>query len=346
MAGGVGSRFWPVSSEETPKQFLDVLGCGRTLIQLTADRFKHVVPMENVWVVTSRSYAKIVREQLPAVPAENVLCEPCRRSTAPCICYVSWKIKTRNPKANVVVTPADHFVTDESAFTEAVVDSLDFASETDAIVTLGLKPTRPETGFGYIKADLSYSSSRKNNIFRVDAFKEKPKADLAAEYIKQPNMFWNSGIFIWSVSTVINAFRVYQPEMSSIFEELAPYYDTEEEQLQIDRQFPLCENISVDYAILEKAEEIFVYPASFPWSDLGTWSSLRELSPKDSYGNTAVGHNIRLFDSYNCVIHADNMRRVIVQGLDGYVVAFSDNNLLVCKLSEEQRIKLFLADAD
>lgn len=346
MAGGIGSRFWPVSSEATPKQFLDILGCGRTLIQLTFDRFKHIVSSENVWVVTSQDYAPIVRAQLPSVPEENILCEPCRRNTAPCICYVSWKIKKRNPKANVVVTPADHFVADESTFSEAILDSLDFASETDAIVTLGIKPTRAETGYGYIKADLSYSSSRKNNIFRVDSFKEKPKADLAAEYIKQPNMFWNSGIFIWSVSTVINAFRVYQPEISSLFENLTPYYDTEEEQQQIDRQFPLCENISVDYAILEKAEEIFVYPASFPWSDLGSWGSLHELSAKDSYGNAAVGNNIHLFDSYNCVIHTGELQRVIVQGLDGYVIALKDGNLLVCKLSEEQRIKLFLKETD
>ena len=240
LAGGSGSRFWPVSSEELPKQFLDILGCGRTLIQLTADRFKGLVPIENVWVVTSAHYARLVKEQLPEVPEENILCEPCRRNTAPCICYVSWKIKKRNPKANVVVSPADHAVLDTAAFQDVISDTLAFAAETDAMVTLGIKPTRPETGYGYIKADLSYSSSRRQNIYRVDEFKEKPSLEIAEEYIKQPNYLWNAGIFIWSVSTIVNAFRVYQPATSAIFEALLPYYDTPDEQSMIDTEFPKC----------------------------------------------------------------------------------------------------------
>ncbi len=341
MAGGVGSRFWPISTDACPKQFLDILGCGRTLIQLTLDRFKRVVPMKNVFVVTSKDYREKVLEQLPEMAPEHVLCEPCRRNTAPCICYVSWHIKKENPRANIVVTPSDHIVTDTRAFEEAVSDSLAFASETDAIVTLGLKPTRPETGYGYIKADMSYSSSRKNNIFRVDAFTEKPVLEVAKQYVAQPNYLWNSGIFIWSVSTVVNAFRVYQPAMSKIFESLLPVYGTPKEQEVIDREFPECESISVDYAILEKAEEIFVYPANFPWSDLGSWTSLHELKEKDRYGNVAVGDNISLFDSFNCVVHAAGKKKVVVQGLDGYVVAENNDELLICKLSEEQRIKLF-----
>lgn len=341
LAGGAGSRFWPVSSEELPKQFLDILGCGRTLIQLTIDRFKGIVPSENIWIVTSKNYAQLVHEQLPEIPHENILCEPCRRNTAPCICYVSWKIKKRNPKANVVVSPADHIVPDTIAFQEAVNESLSFAAETDAIVTLGLKPNRPETGYGYIKADMTFSSSRKQNIFRVDEFKEKPTLEVAEEYIKQPNYFWNSGIFIWSVSTVINAFRVYQPEISEIFEKLLPYYDTKEEQEHIDEELPKCTNISVDYAIMEKAEEIFVYPANFAWSDLGTWNSLREHLDKDNYGNVSIGDNIHFFDTYNTIVHTCGKKRVVVQGLDGYVVAENNGELLICKLSEEQRIKLF-----
>ena len=270
LAGGAGSRFWPISSEELPKQFLDILGCGRTLIQLTLERFNGLIPKENVWVVTAEKYREIVMEQLPEIPSSNILCEPCRRNTAPCICYVSWKIKKLNTKANIVVSPSDHLVVDIQAFQSAIDDSLSFAAETDAVVTLGLKPTRPETGYGYIKADLTYSSSRKHNIFRVDEFKEKPTLEIAKEYIQSPNYLWNSGIFIWNVNTIINAFRVYEPEVSSIFEELMPYYGTDEEQNKIDESYPQCKNISVDYAILEKAEEIFVFPASFSWSDLGT----------------------------------------------------------------------------
>lgn len=341
MAGGVGSRFWPLSDEARPKQFLDVTGCGKTLLQLTAERFAGLVLPENTWVVTSAAYADLVREQLPGIPAENVLLEPCRRNTAPCICYVSWKIKKRNPKANVVVTPSDHIVKDVKAFQEAISDSLEFAAETDAILTLGLRPTRPETGYGYIKGDLSFSSSRKKNIFRVDAFTEKPSAEVAAEYVKQNNYFWNSGLFIWSVSTIVNAFRVYQPEISRVFEKMLPFYDTPQEQALIDERFPLCENISVDYAIMEKAEEIFVYPTDMGWSDLGSWSSLQRELERDKYGNACVGPDIDLHDTYNCIVHATGEKKVVVQGLDGYIVVEKDGVLLVCKLSEEQRIKLF-----
>ena len=341
LAGGAGSRFWPISSEELPKQFLDILGCGRTLIQLTLERFNGLIPKENVWVVTAEKYREIVMEQLPEIPSSNILCEPCRRNTAPCICYVSWKIKKLNTKANIVVSPSDHLVVDIQAFQSAIDDSLSFAAETDAVVTLGLKPTRPETGYGYIKADLTYSSSRKHNIFRVDEFKEKPTLEIAKEYIQSPNYLWNSGIFIWNVNTIINAFRVYEPEVSSIFEGLMPYYGTDKEQNKIDESYPQCKNISVDYAILEKAEEIFVFPASFSWSDLGTWNSLREQSDMDKYGNVCIGDNIKLYDTYNTIVHTCNKKEVIVEGLDGYVVAEKEGKLLVCRLSEEQRIKLF-----
>ena len=341
LAGGAGSRFWPISNEELPKQFLDILGCGRTLIQLTLERFNGLIPKENVWVVTAEKYREIVMEQLPEIPSGNILCEPCRRNTAPCICYVSWKIKKLKTKANIVVSPSDHLVVDIQAFQSAIDDSLSFAAETDAVVTLGLKPTRPETGYGYIKADLTYSSSRKHNIFRVDEFKEKPTLEIAKKYIQSPNYLWNSGIFIWNVNTIINAFRVYEPEVSSIFEGLMPYYGTDKEQNKIDESYPQCKNISVDYAILEKAEEIFVFPASFSWSDLGTWNSLREQSDMDKYGNVCIGDNIKLYDTYNTIVHTCNKKEVIVEGLDGYVVAEKEGKLLVCRLSEEQRIKLF-----
>lgn len=341
MAGGAGSRFWPLSSEEKPKQFLDVLGCGKTLIQLTLERFRNLIPTENVWVVTSAAYGDLVREQLPEVPAGNVLLEPCRRNTAPCVCYVSWKIKKRNPRANVVVAASDHLIADVETFRESIADALEFAAETDAIVTLGLRPTHPATGYGYIRADLSFSSSRKKNIFRVDAFKEKPSKDVAAQYVAESNYFWNSGIFVWSINTIVNAFRVYEPTMSNQFEALLPYYDTELEQEHIDKTFPQCENISIDYAILERAEEIYVYPASFGWSDIGSWSSLLEEAEKDPYGNAAVGGGIDFHECHHCMVHTGSLKRVVVQGLDGYVVAENNGTLLICKLSEEQRIKLF-----
>jgi mannose-1-phosphate guanylyltransferase len=217
MAGGIGSRFWPMSTDERPKQFIDVLGVGRSLLQLTMDRFEGVIDKENIWVVTNKKYADVVKEQLPEMPADHVLCEPCRRNTAPCIAYVSWRIKSQDPKANVVVTPSDHIVTNVDEFRSVVKQCLDFTEDSDAIVTLGMKPTRPETGYGYIQADLSMSSMRNKEIYRVDSFKEKPNLETATEYIKDKSYFWNAGIFIWNVSTIVNAFRVFQPVLSKIF---------------------------------------------------------------------------------------------------------------------------------
>ena len=341
MAGGVGSRFWPMSTEERPKQFIDVLGTGRTLLQLTVERFGQLVPAENVWVVTNKKYADIVSQQLPDMPRGNILCEPCRRNTAPCIAYVSWRIKSKDPKANIVVTPSDHIVTNVQEFQRVITDCMAFTADSDAIVTLGMKPTRPETGYGYIQADLSAPSLRNKGIFHVDSFREKPDLQTAEQYIKKNNYFWNAGIFIWNVSTIVNAFRVYQPRMAKLFESLLPIYGTPEEQEVINEQFPKCENISVDYAIMEKAEEIFVCPADFGWSDLGTWGSLLTQSKRDLYGNALIGENISLFESRGCIVHTTQEKKVVIQGLDGYIVAENDDTLLICKLSEEQRIKQF-----
>ena len=341
MAGGVGSRFWPMSTNERPKQFIDVLGVGKTLLQLTVERFGTLIDPQNIWVVTNRAYVDLVRQQLPNMPAGNILCEPCRRNTAPCIAYVSWRIKALNPKANIVVTPADHIVTNVQEFQRIIASCMEFTADSDAIVTLGMKPTRPETGYGYIQADLSASSLRNKQIFRVDSFREKPDLATAQQYIKKNNYFWNAGIFIWNVTTIVNAFRIYQPKINKIFESLAPVLGTPAEQAAIDERFPLCENISVDYAIMEKAEEIFVCPADFGWSDLGTWGSLLQQSQRDLYGNAAIGPDIQLFESRGCIIHTTQERKVVVQGLDGYIVAENDDTLLICKLSEEQRIKQF-----
>lgn len=341
MAGGVGSRFWPMSTPQKPKQFVDVMGVGRTLIQLTVDRFRGLIPDENIWVVTSAAYADIVREQLPDVPVSHILQEPCRRNTAPCIAYVSWRIKAQDPKANIVVTPSDAIVMDTAEYQRVIASSLKFVSESDAIVTLGMKPNRPETGYGYIQADLSYSTARNKEIFRVDSFKEKPDLETAQQYITKNNFFWNAGIFIWNVGTIVNALRVYQPTLSQTFEDLLPIYGTEREQEVINQEFPKCENISIDYAIMEKAEEIYVFPASFGWSDLGTWGSLRENTQRDIYGNALIAGNIQVYETQNCIIHATQEKRVVVQGLDGFIVAECDDTLLICRLSDEQRIKQF-----
>lgn len=341
MAGGIGSRFWPMSTPEKPKQFIDVLGCGRTLLQLTVDRFKGICNAENIWVVTSASYVDLVREQLPEIPEENILKEPCRRNTAPCIAYVSWRIKSKCPHANIVVSPSDHIVMNPTEFQRVIQSCLGFVGESDAIITLGMKPNRPETGYGYIQADLSASSVRNKEVFRVDSFREKPDLKTAEKYIQKNNYFWNAGIFIWNVSTIVNAFRVYQPAISEIFESMLPYYGTPKEQEVIDEKFPQCENISVGYAIMEKVEEIFVFPANFGWSDLGTWGSLQEHVAHDAYGNACIGNNIKVYDTHNCMIHTTQEKKVVVQGLDGYIVAEKDDTLLICKLSEEQRIKQF-----
>ncbi len=341
MAGGIGSRFWPMSTEERPKQFIDVLGVGHTLIQMTLDRFRGVCPMENVWVVTNERYADLVHEQLPDVPVDHILQEPCRRNTAPCIAYVSWRIKMTDPKANVVVSPSDHIVTNVDEFRRVITSCLKFAGETDAVLTLGMKPTRPETGYGYIQADLTSNSPRNREIYRVDQFKEKPDLETAKHYISEHNFFWNAGIFVWSVETIVNALRVYAPRINNIFERMQNVMGTPQEQETINKVYPDCDNISIDYAVMENAEEIFVFPADFGWSDLGTWGSLLLQSQRDMYGNGLIGKNIHTFECRNCIVHTTQEKKVILQGLDGYIVAEHDDTLLICKLSEEQRIKQF-----
>lgn len=339
MAGGIGSRFWPMSTPECPKQFIDVMGCGRTLIQLTADRFDGVCPRENMWVVTSEKYTDIVREQLPEIPESNILAEPCARNTAPCIAYACWKIKKKYPKANIVVTPSDALVIDTGEFRRVVEKALRFTNDSSAIVTLGIRPTRPETGYGYIAAADQIPTDKE--IFTVDSFKEKPDKETAEKYLSDGNFFWNAGIFVWNVRTITSVMRVYAPGIAQIFDRIYPDFYTDKESETIKKLFPTCEGISIDYAVMEKAQEIYVLPASFGWSDLGTWGALRGLLPHDKSGNATVGADIRLYESRNCIVHASEEKRVVVQGLDGYIIAEKDNTLLICKLEEEQRIKEF-----
>ena len=339
MAGGIGSRFWPMSTPECPKQFIDVMGCGRTLIQLTADRFDGVCPRENVWVVTSEKYIDIVREQLPEIPESNILAEPCARNTAPCIAYACWKIKKKHPNDNVVVTPSDALVIDTGEFRRVVEKALRFTDNSSAIVTLGIRPTRPETGYGYIAAGDPIMTDKE--IFTVDAFKEKPDRETADRYLAEGGYFWNAGIFVWNVRTITSVMRVYAPGIAQIFDRIFPDFYTEKENETIKKLFPTCEAISIDYAVMEKAQEIYVLPASFGWSDLGTWGALRGLLPQDKSGNATVGPDVRLYESKNCIVHTSEEKRVVIQGLDGYIIAEKDQTLLICKLDEEQRIKEF-----
>ncbi|MCD7721086.1 MAG: mannose-1-phosphate guanylyltransferase [Prevotellaceae bacterium] len=338
MAGGVGSRLWPLSSPQFPKQFLDLLGSGKSLLQLTFDRFSPLIEPANTWVVTSEAYAPIVHEQLPLVPEGNILREPLARNTAPCIAYASWKIKSLNPKANIVVSPSDHLILDVEAFQKVIATSLKFVDESDSIVTLGMKPTRPETGYGYIQVDLSASCLRNKNIFRVDAFHEKPDLEMAKTYVADSNYFWNAGIFVWNVSTIVNALRIYAPEISQRFESLLGVYDTACEQQEVNKAYVACESISIDYAVLEKADEIFCYPASFGWSDLGSWRALYDNTEHDRFGNSLRG-DVTAIDTQNCIIRTTEGKKVVVQGLDGYLVALKENALLICKLTDEGIIK-------
>lgn len=341
MAGGIGSRFWPMSTIDCPKQFIDVLGCGKSLLQLTVDRFAGICPLENIWVLTSEKYASLVKEQLPMILEENILKEPCRRNTAPCIAYAAWKIKKRDPNANMVVTPSDHFVADVQEFRRVIKSSLGFVAGSDAILTLGIKPTRPDTGYGYIEAVLGDSSLSNKEVFRVDSFKEKPSLEIAEAYIAKNNFYWNSGIFIWNVSTIVNAFRIYQSPIASVFESLVPYYYTDDEQRLVNERFPECRSISVDYAIMERADEIFVFPADFGWSDLGTWMSLHCNAPKDVNGNAALNGKTNFVESKNCVVNTRGLKNVVVIGMDNCIVAENGGNLLVCRMSDEGMIKEF-----
>lgn len=346
MAGGVGSRFWPMSTPECPKQFIDVMGCGRTFIQLTLDRFRGIVPNENVWVVTSESYRDIVREQLPDISSDHILLEPCRRNTAPCIAYVSWRIKQIAPDANLIITPSDHIVTDVIEFQRVMRLALDFTSANDAILTLGMKPTRPETGYGYIERvkDGTDGICADGSIFKVAQFREKPNLETAKQYISQPEFYWNSGIFVWNVRTIVSQLKLHAPEVAAVFDRLNPYLGTDKEQEMVNQLFPTCPSISIDYAVMEKAQEIYVCPADFGWSDVGTWGSLITLSQKDAEGNATIGPRIEMHECANCIVHTSEEKRVVVQGLDGYIVAEKDGTLLICKLSEEQRIKEFSAE--
>lgn len=336
MAGGIGSRFWPMSTPDYPKQFIDVMGVGKSLIQLTVERFSSLCPLCNFWVVTSERYVEIVQEQLPEIPADNILAEPAARNTAPCIAYACWKIKYKFPNANIIVTPSDALVIDVVEFHRVMIQALSFTKERKAIVTIGIKPSRPETGYGYIKA---YSSSLNNEILKVEAFKEKPNRMVAEEYLADGHYFWNAGIFVWHVDMIMESIRKYTPELAKVMDKMSLSFYTADEKRVVGKLFPTCEKNSIDYAVMEKAEEIYTLSAEFGWSDLGSWGSLHSLLPQDADGNSAVGPAIRMIDCAGCVVHTLDERKVVIEGLKDYIVAEKNGQLLICRLRNEQMIK-------
>lgn len=338
MAGGIGSRFWPMSTPEYPKQFIDVMGCGKSLIQLTVERFAALCPVQNFWVVTSEKYKDIVKEQLPELPEENILLEPEARNTAPCIGYACWKIRKNHPEANIVVTPADALVINTTEFARVIREALGFTAERKAIVTVGIRPSRPETGYGYICAGEEVGQGE---IRKVEAFREKPDLQTAQSYVAAGNYLWNAGIFVWNVETITEAIRKYTPVLAETMDEMAADFYTEKEKETVKRLFPTCEKISIDYAVMEKASEIYTLPAEFGWSDLGSWGSLRTLLPQDEQGNAAVGTKVKMVDCKGCVVHVQEEKQVVLEGLDGYIVAEKGGRLLVCRLESEQQIKEF-----
>ncbi len=342
MAGGIGSRFWPISRTAHPKQFIDILGTGKTLIQQTYDRFLKIVPKENIFILTNESYIQLVQEQLPDLDNSQILAEPIMRNTAPCIAYGSHKILKLNPEASIVVAPSDHLIMDSEEFTRCIKKSLETAATHDCLISLGIKPSRPDTGYGYIQ----YNTKKiGDDFFMVKTFTEKPNKELAKTFVQSGDFLWNAGIFVWSVKSILNAFKKYLPEMNDIFREGETIYNTPEEQEFVHTAFSQCTNLSIDYGIMEKAENVYVLPSEFGWSDLGTWASVYDLSEKDYVGNAVIpSEMVIMYDSSNCMVNVPKGKLVIMQGLHDFIVVEDNNTLLICPRSEEQEIKQIVGD--
>lgn len=341
MAGGIGSRFWPMSRTNFPKQFLDILNTGRTLIQSTYDRFAMFIPKENIFVVTSEAYEKIVAEQLPELNRENILSEPSRKNTAPCIAYIAYKLQELNPNASLICAPADHIITDAEGFQQICMDALHFTSHIKALITLGIKPTNPNTGYGYIQYEPFAVSE---NVFKVKTFTEKPDKDLARAFVASGDFLWNAGIFVWQVKTLLKAFEELMPELHDVFDNEKSNFNTEREREAVERIYPQCVNISIDYGIMEKADNVYVIPSSFGWSDLGTWASAYENLPKDYLENAVAGNNVVVIDATRNMVHAGNEKLVVLQGLDNFIVVDTKDVLLICKMDKEQNIKDYVTE--
>jgi mannose-1-phosphate guanylyltransferase len=344
MAGGIGSGFWPLSKSNMPKQFLDILGSGRTFIQQTFDRFRKICPAENFYVVTSVDYKDLVLSQLPELNKTQVLLEPLRRNTAPCIAYACYKIQARNPLANIIVAPSDHHIIQEEMFLNEIRKGLEFAKENDALLTLGIMPNRPETGYGYIQVDHPVRTEIADNLHKVKTFTEKPDIQLAEIFVQSGEFFWNSGIFIWSLQSILTAFNRHLSSVSELFEKGIKLYGTADEVSFLNKIYSECQNISIDYGILEKAENVFVLCSDFGWSDLGTWASLYDNSGKDKFGNVVKGQNVISYGIQNCIVNIPDDKLVILHGLDGYIIVESDRTLMICRKEDEMQIRQFVND--
>lgn len=341
MGGGIGSRFWPFSRKTMPKQFLDFFGTGRSLLQQTFDRFNKIIPTENILIVTNAIYADLVKEQLPELDPKQILLEPARRNTAPCIAWASYHIRSLNPNANIVVAPSDHLILKEGEFLAAIEKGLDFVSKYDKLLTLGIKPNRPETGYGYIQI----AEQEGDNFYKVKTFTEKPELELAKVFVESGEFYWNSGLFMWNVNTIIKAGEALLPELAS---KLAPgkdVYGTPEEKAFIEENFPACPNVSIDFGIMEKADNVYVSLGDFRWSDLGTWGSLYDLSPKDEQGNVTLKCDSMIYNSNDNIVVLPKGKLAVIEGLEGFLVAESDNVLLICKKDEEHAIRKYVNDA-
>lgn len=341
MAGGIGSRFWPKSRTDYPKQFLDILGTGKTLIQAAFGRYNKIVPTENIFVVTSADYTSIVQEQLPLLPKENIVAEPFRKNTAPCVAYIAFKIYEQNPNAVMIAAPADNHIPDEENFRGVMHKALDFVTHVSALTTVGIRPTHPNTGYGYIQHEEAEAAP---GIYKVKTFTEKPNLELAKAFIDSGDFLWNSGIFTWKCKTIIDAFEKHLPEIYELFYADKDQLNTKAEAEAIEGIYARCPNISIDFGIMEKAGNVYIIPASFSWSDLGTWKSAHANMEKDYFDNAVVGKDVVVFDTHHCMIHTSDKKLVLVQGLEDYIIVDTDDVLMICKKEKEQEIKEYVSE--
>ncbi len=342
MAGGVGARFWPLSRNSRPKQFIDILGTGETLIQQTFRRLTTVCPPENIFVVTHLNYFDQVIEQLPGILPEHVLCEPMRRNTAPCIAYATHKIHKLNPDASIVVAPSDHIILKEEEFTQTLLCALQAAEQNDWLLTLGITPSRPDTGYGYIQFDEAHAYRPDCKVRKVKTFTEKPNHALAESFLQSGDFLWNAGIFIWSIKSILKAFEMYLPDLNSLFKDGSEMYYTDSEAAYIESAYTVCKSISIDYGVMEKADNVFVLAADIGWSDLGTWGSLYDTSEKNAEGNAIIGAKPLLYNTNNCIINLPSGRVAVIQGLDDMIVVEDNGILLICNRNDEQNIRSYV----
>jgi mannose-1-phosphate guanylyltransferase len=341
MAGGIGSRFWPMSRSAQPKQFLDILGTGKTLIQETFNRYRKQVPVENIYIVTAREYVPIVKQQLPLLPDENILAEPSRKNTAACIAYIAFKLYQKDPDAIMIAAPSDNHITDETIFSQTIKNAIHFVESSNALVTIGIKPTSPNTGYGYIQHEAPEVAP---GVHEVKAFTEKPNLELAETFVASGDFLWNAGIFTWKVKSILTAFEKYLPEIYELFAADKEKFNTPEEVNAIESIYPQCTNISIDFGIMEKADNVYVIPATFSWSDLGTWNSAWDNTEKDYLQNAVSGDNVMVVDAKNCVVNAPDHKLVFLQGIEDFIIVDTNDVLMICRRDKEQEIKDYVAE--